>query len=173
MNGRLKRSSVMQAFQANKPARAAVAAVEFAVVLPLIVMLVLGALEAARAVMVTHALQEASQAACRVYSVGGTAMADVTAIIDDAMAAAGITNFNTTFNPQKKEDVDKTMKEITVTISVAFADVAWLPPNFLAGATLEGRSVLPADLEVSDGGDTDGYVFTNDDYNGDGYVRDN
>ncbi len=51
-----------------------------------------------------------------------------------------------------------------------FADVAWLPPNFMA-VTLQGRSVLPADLEVSDGGDQDGYQITDDDYDGDGYVR--
>ena len=99
-------------------------------VLPLMVMLVLGALEVARAVMVSHALQEASQAACRVYSVGGTTMADANAIVDAAMADAGITNYNVEFEPDKKEDVDKTMKEVTVTISVPFADVAWLPPNF-------------------------------------------
>ncbi len=140
-------------------------------VLPLVAMLVIGALEVSRAVMVSHALQEASQAACRVYSVGGTTMADATAIVDAAMANARITNYQVEFVPDKKKDVDKTMKEITVAISVPYADVAWLPPNFLAGATLEGRSVLPADLEVSDGGDQDGYLTTDDDYDGDGYVR--
>ena len=68
--------------------------------------------------------------------------------------------------------MDKTLEDVSVTITAPCADVAWLPPTFFSGATLQGRSVLPADLEVSDGGDTDGYHWTDDDHDGDGNVRD-
>ncbi len=172
MNRCLRVNCGVRTISPKKSSRSAIAAIEFAVMLPLMLMLVLGALESARAVMVTHALQQASQAACRVYSVGGTTMEQVTAIVEASLANTGIENYNIQFDPKKKEDVDKTLMEVTVTITVPYTEVAWLPPTYFAGATLEGRSVLPADLEVSDGGDSDGYHFTDDDYNGDGIVRD-
>ncbi|MCA9182123.1 MAG: pilus assembly protein, partial [Planctomycetales bacterium] len=46
--------------------RSAVAAVEFAVMLPPVVLIVFGTIEVARAFSVQHALQEASMVGCRI-----------------------------------------------------------------------------------------------------------
>ncbi|MEQ8211697.1 MAG: pilus assembly protein [Lacipirellulaceae bacterium] len=153
------------------PQRRAVAATEFAVVLPLIVMLVLGAVEAARAVIVSHALQEAANAGCRVYSVEGTTQANASAIINTAMSNAGLTNHTIVFNPSSKAAVDVPLEPITVTVTIPYSQVAWLPPNFLSGATLQGRCVMPADIDRSDGGDTNGYFDSDDDQENDGNLR--
>ncbi len=156
----------------DKPNRRGVEVVEFALVLPVIVMLLFGAIEAARGVMVVHTLQEAAQAGCRVYSVKDTSQADATAMIAEAMTRARITNYDTTFNPSNKADVNESGEPVTVTVTTSFANVAWLTPRFLAGKTLRGGCVFPADMNASDGGDTNGYDATLDDNPIDGNTRD-
>ncbi len=154
------------------PIRRGVEVVEFALVLPVLVLLMLGAIEAARAVMVVHALQEAAQAGCRVYSVKGTTQAEATSIIAQAMTHAKVTTYSVTFNPATKQEVDVACEPVTVTITTSFANAAWLLPRFLAGKSLQGSCVFPADLDSSDGGDADGYADTSDDNATDGYTRD-
>jgi len=134
--------------------RRGIAAVEFAVMLPLVVLLLLGAVEVGRGVMVSHSLQEAAQAGCRVYSV------------------AGITNQTITFEPPSKGQIDVHMEPVTVTVTIPFVNVAWVSPNFLNGAALQGKCIMPADLDVSDGGDMNGYTLTDDDNVADGFERD-
>lgn len=154
-----------------KRQRRGIAVVEFAVILPLIVLLLLGAVEVGRGVMVAHTLQEAAQAGCRVYSVEDTTFADATAIVNQIVADAGITNHTIVFDPPTKAGVNLHMEPVTVAVSVPFIDVAWLSPNFMSGATLEGRCVMPADVDESDGGDTNGYTIIDDDNNADGVER--
>jgi TadE-like protein len=151
--------------------RRAVAAVEFALILPLIVLLLLGAIEGARAVMVTHALQEAAQAGCRVYSVEGSTKAQASAIIDTALLNAGVSNYLITFSPTSKADVNVPLEPVSINVSIPYSKVAWVAPIFLSGANLSGNCVMPADLIQSDGGDRNGYVDTNDDHEVDGNFR--
>ncbi len=81
--------------------RRAAAAVEFAVILPLVVTLLLGAVELGRAVSVQHMLQESAQAGCRLYSVNDPELTKQAAIdiIDLAMTHAGIDNYEIEFDP--------------------------------------------------------------------------
>ncbi|MEN1681374.1 MAG: TadE family protein [Planctomycetota bacterium] len=157
----------------NSPyrSRPGVAAVELAAVLPLIVMLLLGAIEASRAVMVTHALQEAANAGCRVYSVEEGTKQQALSLISKAMENAGVSGCSVVFDPTTSAEVDVLMEPVTVTVSVPFSQVAWLPSSFLHTATLEGKCVMPADVDISDGGDTNGYTQFDDDHEGDGHER--
>ena len=148
-----------------------VSAVEFAVVMPIITMLIVGAIESARGVMVTHSLQAAAQAGCRIYSVEGTTLAQATAIIDQALSNAGISGHTITFDPSAKSAVDTPLEPVSVDVTIPYANVAWIPPNFLAAATLRGSCVMPADIDLSSGGDQNGYSQINDDYEGDGHLR--
>ncbi len=162
----------MKSLVRRHPERRGVEVLEFALVLPLIVMLFIGAIEAARAVMVVHTLQEAAQAGCRIYCVKGTTQADATAMITEAMKHARVTNYSVAFNPAQKDDVDVSGEPVTVTVSISFANVAWLSPRFFAGKSLRGSCVFPADVEVSDGGDMNGYNTADDDNIIDGNLRD-
>ena len=125
------------------------AVVEFAVLLPLVVLIVLGAVELGRGVMTCHILQEAAQAGCRVYSVEETTVAQTETVINEALNRAGITNPTITYVPQTKAEIDTTLEPVTVTISVPYLDVAWISPSFLAGATMQGRCTMPAHLTDS------------------------
>jgi Flp pilus assembly protein TadG len=162
----------MKSMVIRMPNRRGVEIVEFALILPIIVMLLFGAIEAARAVSAVHTLQEAAQAGCRVYCVKGTTHANATAIIAEAMTRARITNYSVEFKPSKKEDVKESCKPVTVTVTTSFANVAWFTPRFFAGKSLRGECIFPADMNASDGGDTNGYDVTLDDNPVDGNLRD-
>ena len=126
--------------------RAGAAAVEFAVVLPFIVLLILGAIEAGRAVMVQHALEEAARAGCRLYVVDDVTEQEARDMIADSLTAAGITKYTITLNPATKAGVDTHLEPVTVTVSVNYADVAWLPARFFTGKAVSGQCTMPADL---------------------------
>ena len=156
----------------HKNHRTAAAAVEFAVVLPLIVSLLLGAIEVGRGVMVCHALQEAANAGCRVYCVEDTTRAQAAALVDQSLSVAGISGYSIQYDPPSKSAVDTPLEPVTVTVSVPYDQVAWLPITFLNAATLRGTCVMPADIDISDGGDDDGYSPGSDDNPTDGNDRD-
>lgn len=138
--------------QRNQSAsRKAASAVEFAVVLPVIVLLLLGAVEMGRAVMVQHSLQEAAQAGCRVYAVFDAPEEAAEDIIGNAMSKAGVKKYSVTFDPPEKSKIKKNMEPVTVTVSVDYSDVAWLSPDFMSGAAVVARCTIPADLENSKG----------------------
>ena len=72
--------------------RSGVATVEFALVLPVIILLMMGGLELGRAVMVDHVLEEAARAGCRVAVFENSTKQDVLDIVDAAMLKAKIQN---------------------------------------------------------------------------------
>jgi Flp pilus assembly protein TadG len=127
--------------------RRGAALVEFALVLPVIVMLMLGCLEMGRGIMVQHTLQEAAQAACRVYSVSDADPSAHEAIIAQAMQRAGIAKYSVAYDPASKSQITAALEPVTVTISVDFGEVAWLSTNHLAKKTIAGRCTMPADVE--------------------------
>jgi Flp pilus assembly protein TadG len=145
--------------------------VEFAVVLPLVVMLLLGSVELSRAVMVNHEVQEAARAGCRLYSVRDTTQADVDEIIAKAMSLAGISAYSVVYEPAAKSEIDTAMEPVSVTVTVAYADVAWVTPAHLTGATVTGKCTLPADIEQEEEAPPPVYSSSNDDHEGDGWRR--
>ena len=155
----------------NRTFRRGVAVVEFAVCLPIVVLLMLGAVEAARALMVQHALQEAVQAGCRVYSVLDVPTQKAVDIINQSLTAEGITNYTLNFSPAFKNDIDTDLEPVTITATVNYSDVSWLAPTFMAGTTISGQCTMPADLG-EESGDTSGYSDPNQDDNvADGILR--
>lgn len=127
--------------------RRATSTVEFAIVLPLVVVLLLGAVELGRAIMVQHALQEAAQAGCRVYSVADTTQQDADDMIAAALAEEGITEYSVEYSPEDKASIDTQIEPVTVSVTVQFADVAYFLPDFFSGGAITGASTMPADLE--------------------------
>ena len=131
----------------ERKCRRGAAIVEFSVALPLIVLFFLGAIEAGRAVMVAHSMQEAAQAGARVYSVRDTTWQDARNMVDACMADAGIQGYGVAFDPANKAEIDVHMEPVTVTVSVPYSAVAWTGATFMSGANITGRGVYPADLE--------------------------
>ncbi|MEM1062107.1 MAG: TadE/TadG family type IV pilus assembly protein [Planctomycetota bacterium] len=150
------------------------AVVEFAVVLPVISMLLLGAIELGRGMMAYHALNEAANAAARTYSVRESTQAQANAMVTAAMANAGFSDvdYTVTFDPPTKSEINVPLEPVTVTVSLKFNDVAYITPDYIDGATLVGRCVMPADIASSYGARVKPYDLVDDDNPDDGFERD-
>ena len=155
----------------DRQGRRGLAVVECAVILPVVVLLIMGAVELSRAVMVQHVLQEAAQAACRVYMVEPTTQQNAQDMIDQAMLAAGVTGYTVTFNPLTKPEIDTPMEPVTVTVTVPYNTVGWFSPTYLSGADLVASCTMPADVEA-DPNTNPIYDPMEDDNVYDGHTRD-
>ena len=130
----------------KSPWRSAVAVVEFAVMLPPLVLIAIGTIEVARAFSVQHALQEASMVGCRIYALGDKTQQDAIDIIDLSLAETNITGYTVTFDPAVKSDIAIDLEPVTVAIRVPFSNVGFGLHGTISGSTIKGSSVLPADL---------------------------
>ncbi len=158
----------MQRERSQQRCLSGVAAVEFAVLLPPIVLMILGAIEASRAFSVQHALQEASMNGCRIYSLGDKTKQEAIDMIDLSLANSGLTGYTITFDPLLKSDVDVDLEPVCVTLSVPFSNVGFGLTSVFSGATVAAKSVLPADLlgagtAVGGGGGWGGHDDDDDD----------
>jgi Flp pilus assembly protein TadG len=125
--------------------RRAVAAVEFAVVLPPLLLLLMAAIEVGGAFAVQHSLQEASMNGCRIYAIRDSTQQQATAMIERSLAEDGITGYSLAFNPPMKTVFAKDLQPITVTVSVPSSNVGLGIKWFLGGTTLSASSTLPSD----------------------------
>lgn len=127
--------------------RRGAAAVEMALVLPVFVTVTLGMIELGRGIMVAQLMTNAAREAAR------------TAIIDgstDASVANVAKSFLETAAKVSQSDVSVTITNasggsvataqprdlITVTVSLPYSKVSWLPPKYLAGKSLSATSAM-------------------------------
>jgi Flp pilus assembly protein TadG len=118
-----------------------VATVEFAIIAPLFFMLVLGCIELGRGLMVQQVLTNASRVGAR-YAVmlSGTSSGAISAA-EDFASGATVPGIDVTVTPDP--EAASTGDMITVTVSVPYAAVSWIPaPAFLSDQTLSATSVM-------------------------------
>jgi Flp pilus assembly protein TadG len=122
--------------------RRGAAAVEFAIVAPLLFAIVFGLVEFGRALMVEQALVSAAREACRVAVLAGTTRQDVVDRATASLGAASISNFTITMNPDPPSSATEGTP-VTITLAVPFNNVTWLPtPIYLGGKNLTASSVM-------------------------------
>lgn len=125
----------------RRSARRGVAATEFAIVAPVFLLLVIGILELGRALMVQQVLINASRVGARQAITLGATTSEVQAAVAEyalSVAVPGVT-VNVTPSPASATAGDT----ISVTASVPYSDVSWLPaPWFLGGTTLTAQSQM-------------------------------
>ncbi|MCY2990604.1 MAG: pilus assembly protein [Planctomycetota bacterium] len=128
---------------------------EFAFVLPLFLMLVLGIIEVGRLLMVTQLVTEASRAACRLAVLSGATAADVTNEATESLQAGGIsssvvvgvtiTGQTTVGGPVDQPINLATIPEgyaVSVKVDVPFATVAWITPTFFRAPKVSVATVM-------------------------------
>jgi Flp pilus assembly protein TadG len=112
--------------------RAGTSAVEFALVAPLFVALVMGQIETSRLGMVSQLITTAAREGCRVAVLDGSTEADVQNRVTAVLSGSGIPV--------------GTVTPITVSLSVPYAQVSWLgAPFFLANATVSASATLSSE----------------------------
>lgn len=125
----------------NAPRRGAVA-VEFALVAPLIFLVVFAGIEFGRVLTALHELEAATREGCRIAVASGVTQ-DVEDIVAERMSTFGITGYTLTTDPA---DVSSAAQwaPVKVEAEVTYAQVSWLPvPAYIGGITLRGSCTLP------------------------------
>lgn len=116
--------------------------VEFAIVAPLFFLLVLGMIEFGRMVMVQQVLTNASREGARVAILDGVTTAEVVAAVEEYLQTGAISGASVQVAPDPPTTAGYG-EPVTVTVSVPFTRVSWLPsPFMLGGKTLTSTTVM-------------------------------
>jgi Flp pilus assembly protein TadG len=116
--------------------RRGAAVVEFAVVAPVYFLFVFGIIEFGRMVMVQQILTNAAREGARVGVLDNSTTSDVTTAANGYLKPANINNATITVSPNPPSSA-ASGNPVSVTVSVGFKQVSWLPsPIFLGGTTL-------------------------------------
>lgn len=122
--------------------RQGAAAVEFALVAPVFFLLIFGMIEYGRMVMVQQVLTNAAREGARVGVLDNATTSDVTTSVSSFLTGANINSSTVTVNPSPPSSAPYG-GSVTVTVSVPFSQVSWLPsPMFLGGTTLSATAVM-------------------------------
>lgn len=121
--------------------RRGASAVEFAVIAPIFILLVLGMIELGRGIMVQQILTNASRVGARRAIVMSATEQEAVDAAENYAADAGVGGVTATVTPDPAT-VDPG-DEVTVAVTVNFGDVTWIPaPWFMGGAVLNASSVM-------------------------------
>jgi Flp pilus assembly protein TadG len=131
---------------AKRSARRGAAAVELAVVAPVLFTLILGIVEFGRAMMVLELLDNAARAGARVGALSGSDTAAITSAVTTNLTNSGVTSTSVAVlvnGSSANANTASTGDTITVSVSVPADQVCWLPVGrFLGGSTLEGTMAM-------------------------------
>jgi Flp pilus assembly protein TadG len=122
--------------------RRGAAVVEFAVVAPIFFLMVFGMIEFGRMVMVQQIITNASREGARVAVLDGTTASAVSTQVQNYLTGSAVSGATVTINPTDPSTAGYGAP-VTVTVSVPFSQVSWLPtPIFITGKTLVSSTVM-------------------------------
>jgi Flp pilus assembly protein TadG len=123
----------------KSPSRRGAALIEFALVLPVLLLLIAGIIEFGRTVMVQQILTNASREGARKAALPGTTNSDVEAVVTNYMQAANVASADSvTVTPSASAAAAGDAVKVTVTIK--FSKVGWLPMSWFVGDPLLNAS---------------------------------
>lgn len=112
----------------NRDKRFGAVAVEFAICLPLLMLLVLGCVEIAGANMIKHATESAAYEGARVGILPGATQAGVQVSVDQILSSVGAEGATVQVLPQVIVQGGDEVEVIEVVVSVPYARNAWIAP---------------------------------------------
>ena len=139
----------------DRKGRPGAALVEFSVVLPFVLMLLIGSIELGGAILTRHTLSEAARTGARVYSLKKKKTeADVYLAIKQVMDSAGLQNYAISLDPDPAVAVPQ-LTPLTVKVSINSKDCTWVTsPWFVRNQIISSQCTMPADMGES-GSDPD------------------
>ncbi len=134
----------------NPPRRNGAVVVEMAVVLPVIFLLVLGAIEFGRAVMVTNVLTAAAREGARSGVVPSATNSEVTSAVQGMLSSSSLPYDSRARITIKVNGTVKDVStaangdQVSVSVYLDYGDVTWLPRPFFISRTTElgGEAVM-------------------------------
>jgi Flp pilus assembly protein TadG len=130
-----------------RPCRGAAAAVEFAVIAPVILALLFAALELGRAVLSLELLSHAARHGARTGSLTNRSTANVEAAVRSSLQSAGLDKDQATVTVKVNgtaKDVSTAVAgdEIEVAVAMPFARLTWLPTTWFLGDKALSEAVV-------------------------------
>jgi Flp pilus assembly protein TadG len=127
--------------------RRASTAVEFAVVAPVFFAFILGMVEVGRGLMVQHLLLNAARQGCRTGILPSNGTSQIQDAVSTALAPSNITvtsdNVSVTVNGASADPLNANSGDtVTVTVTVAFSSVSWLPSSSFLSGNLSAQYTL-------------------------------
>lgn len=123
--------------------RRGAAAVEFALVAPLLIMLVFGMIEYGRMLLVQQMMVNASREGARLAVVDGTSINDVKDVVESRLLGASIAVKRSDISVSPDPQSANFGVPITVSVSVPYRNISWLPSSlYLDNATLFTSTVM-------------------------------
>lgn len=128
--------------KSGRSKRRGAAAVEFAIVAPVFLIMIFGLVEFGRLVMVQQVITNASREGARSGILDGATTFKVQAVVDNYLQTAAISGAIVTVTPDPPGSAGFG-QPVTVNVRVGFDKVSWMPsPFFLKGATLTSTTVM-------------------------------
>jgi Flp pilus assembly protein TadG len=129
-------------FRSSRLYRRGAAVVEFAIVAPVLILLILGMIEYGRLVMCQQVLTNATREGARAAVLDGATTTSVTTVVSDFLTGSKISGATITVNPSPPSNA-AFGAPVTVSVSIPFSQVSWLPtPMFLGSKTLTASTVM-------------------------------
>ena len=127
--------------------RCGTAAVEFAIVAPIIVMFVMGSIEFGRAMFLQQVAITTARAACREGILASASNTSVQTTLTSRLQGVGLTGGTSTISVGGQSDRDVSTaaagEPIEVTVTIPYGANSWLPsPFYLGGKSLTGRVTM-------------------------------
>lgn len=119
--------------------RAGATAVEFAVVVPILLMTIWAGIIFARANMVRHTVENAAYVATRTVIVPGATKAEAIQRAEDMLSVLDIRNAQITFDPS---EIQEDTLFVTTEITVPMNENSWGLSNYMKNAVFFGTSTL-------------------------------
>lgn len=125
--------------------RTGAAVVEFALVAPIVFILLFGALEFSRMNMIRHTADVAAYEAARRGIVPGAKQADVIERAKSVLAAVGV-QLDSEDVQVSPNTINRLTPQVTVTIDVDLDQYTWVPMRFMSGMKLQSKSTLSREI---------------------------
>ncbi len=129
--------------QTQTPSRRGAVMVETGLVLPVFFIFFFGMIEASQMGMTFQLITDAAREGCRVAVLDGKTQSDVNATVRAILNSGGITTTTPEITPNFQDA--PLGKPITVSISVYFSDISWLPSHFLGSTVMTASSTLSSE----------------------------
>ncbi len=134
--------SLHKVFRSFRLYRRGAAVVEFAIVAPVLLLLILGMIEYGRLVMVQQVITNATREGARQAVLDGATTSGVRTIVNDFLAASRVSGAVVTVTPDPPNTA-AFGDPVSVAVQVPFSEVSWLPtPMFLSETTLSATTVM-------------------------------
>ena len=119
--------------------RRGVAAVEFALVVPILFLLFFAALEFTRVAMIRHTADNAVYEACRVGIIPGATRDEVRQRAIDVLSTIGVSDVTVSVEP---DSIDRNTDEIRVSVQIELDANSYVPPHFFQGDSVTRELTL-------------------------------